>query len=115
MKEDYTGDFYFPDLSKITTKSLACQEKKKRDLAEKHRDEANRIEREADYMLYEQNYRKHIKTLKPLQERDAELRRIINDPSTKKTALAKAEREFDKIDKAFWGVMKYGKFTDPKE
>lgn len=115
MTKEYIGEFYYTELSKVPKRILVKQEKRTRDHAQMLRDEARKAENRADQFLFELNYRKHIKTLTPLQERNTELRTIINDPTTKKTALTKAQREYDKIDKAFWGLVKYGKHVDTKE
>jgi len=106
---DYSGEYYYPHLQKVTTVTLKIFEQNDREMVRKGRAVADAMEQRANQYLYEQNYRKHIKTLKPLVERDAELRKIINDPKTSKTAKKKAEREFHLIDEAFWGMLKFGK------
>lgn len=93
---------------------LADEENQFREDAAKSRERARNCEQKADMRLWEQNYRKHAKTLKPLREKETEMHRIINDPSTKKTPKAKAERESDKLYKIIWDLIKFGGYVNPK-
>jgi hypothetical protein len=113
--EEYEGDYYFSQFKGKKTDSLKKQESELRNRINQLREQARSLESDADYMLWEQNYRKHITTLKLLQEKEDQLLEIINNPSTTKTKKAKAEREENRIYKAFWGLMKYGAHCDPKK
>jgi uncharacterized Zn finger protein (UPF0148 family) len=110
-----TGDFYFPNFEHTSSNELAQKEMELRSVAQAIRAKADEVEHEADERLWELNYRKHVKVLKPLSDRETELHRIINDPDTKKTALKKAERESAKIYDVIWRLMKYGRDVDVKK
>jgi hypothetical protein len=108
-------DYYYPTFALIETEDLTDDEKNLRIQADTLIDIAGSLRSKADEMLYEQNYRKHKTTLTPLRQADERNRAIIHDPRTSKTAREKAERECDKIYKAFWGIMKYGAHAPAKE
>lgn len=115
MTKEYTGDSYFPNFSHTPTQMLVDQELQYREDAAALRERARNCEWLADERLWEQNYRKHAKTLNPLIEKETELHRILNDPATKKTAKAKADRESDKLHKIIWGLLKFGQCAEAKE
>lgn len=109
---DYKWDHYFPNFEGVKTDTLVALEIENRNKAEQLRLQADGYYRTADEYLWELNFRKHIKTLKPLLERETEVHRLINDPATKKTAKRKLESESDKLHKAIWRIMKYGRVME---
>ena len=114
MGIEYEGDYYFPQFKAIQTNEVKRKESHLRARSNELIRIADALKDEANYALYEQNYRKHIATLKPLQDQIYSLRNVINDSKTSKTAKEKAEREHAKIEKIFWDLMKHGAHCDAR-
>src|SRR5512133_715438 len=105
-------EHYFPQFAATNTTSLK----------EEHKDILHHIENaeavvaylkgQAEDRQWELNYRKHVEILKPLMQKNDELLKIINDPSTHKLNLRNAQRAQDKAEKAIMLFIKHGDNVD---